>query len=56
MTAKWLKSFGLCEMCGKKAEGRLMDERNSDLGPHCQKCADKRIWRDKHGSALHPLA
>lgn len=32
-----------CMQCRKKAVGNLRDVRNSDYGPHCRECADKRL-------------
>lgn len=40
--AKWFAPTGLCQ-CGKPATGRLMSNRNADLGPYCAPCATRRI-------------
>jgi translation initiation factor 2 beta subunit (eIF-2beta)/eIF-5 len=40
---RWFDKYPACRMCGKKAEGLLMSDRNESYGAHCQKCADKRL-------------
>lgn len=32
-----------CLQCGKHATGVLRGARNESYGPHCQRCADKRL-------------
>lgn len=32
-----------CAQCGKRASGVLRGSRNESYGPHCQRCADKRL-------------
>ena len=32
-----------CARCGKHAIGILRGSRNESYGPHCQRCADKRL-------------
>ena len=32
-----------CAMCGKRASGLLRGSANQSFGPHCQKCADRRL-------------
>jgi hypothetical protein len=32
-----------CGRCGKRATGILRGSRNESYGPHCQRCADKRL-------------
>lgn len=36
-----------CIQCGKWAAGVLRGVRNESYGPHCQKCADKRLAASK---------
>lgn len=42
MPARWFAPTGRCR-CGKPATGRLMSERNADLGTYCEPCAKKEI-------------
>lgn len=32
-----------CARCGKRATGILRGSQNESYGPHCQRCADKRL-------------
>jgi hypothetical protein len=32
-----------CLQCGKHATGVLRGSQNESYGPHCQRCADKRL-------------
>ena len=32
-----------CGRCGKRAIGLLRGAANESYGPHCQRCADKRL-------------
>lgn len=40
---KYLRTWGPCRQCGGKSAGELFDNRNGSLGPHCAKCAKRRI-------------
>ena len=42
--ARWFSSLGSCR-CGKAATGRLMSDRNADLGAFCRRCAEAAIKR-----------
>jgi len=44
---RWFENFGSCVICGKASRGMLRDDRNQSYGPHCQKCADKRLKDSK---------
>ncbi len=37
-----------CSRCNKRANGILRGSRNESFGPHCQKCADKRLKDSAH--------
>lgn len=32
-----------CQICGKRADGVLRGDRNESWGPHCERCANKRL-------------
>lgn len=32
-----------CDRCGKAAQGILRGSQNESFGPHCKRCAEKRI-------------
>jgi hypothetical protein len=32
-----------CAMCGKRSSGLLRGALNESYGPHCQKCANRRL-------------
>lgn len=41
---RWFESTERkCQQCGKRATGIIRGSRNESWGPHCQKCADKRL-------------
>lgn len=40
---RWFDKYPSCRMCGKKADGLLMSDRNDSYGAHCLKCADRRL-------------
>lgn len=40
--AQWFDEYGHCA-CGKPAVGILRGVRNENLGPHCKRCAERRI-------------
>jgi len=40
---RWFEEYGECRRCGKQAAGILLGVTNNSYGPHCKKCADKRL-------------
>jgi len=50
-----------CIQCGKRASGILRGSRNESYGPHCERCANKRLKASKKarsrvkGATLTPL-
>ena len=42
---RWFEQRGTprCDRCGKVAQGTLRGSRNESFGPHCKRCAEKRI-------------
>ena len=41
---RWFESTEQkCGRCGKRATGILRGSQNESYGPHCQRCADKRL-------------
>lgn len=44
--AQWFQPYPKCP-CGRPSAGQLYSDRNSKLGDHCQRCADKAI-KDSH--------
>lgn len=40
---RWFEEYSSCRQCGKRADGILRGENNDSYGPHCRKCADKRL-------------
>lgn len=40
---RWLEAFGRCRMCNKRSDGILRGSRNESYGPHCLRCAGKRL-------------
>ncbi len=40
---RWFDAYPSCRMCAKKAAGVLYGSRNQSYGPHCQRCADRRL-------------
>ncbi len=47
---RWFEEFSRCR-CGKRAHGILRGSRNESYGPHCTKCANKRL-RDSERERL----
>ena len=44
---RWFEEFGRCRQCMKRADGILRGSRNESYGPHCKKCATKRLIDSK---------
>lgn len=44
---RWFEQFSDCLECGKMAHGILRGVRNDSYGPHCRKCAAKRLKASK---------
>lgn len=41
---RWFESTERrCHGCGKRATGILRGARNESYGPHCERCANKRL-------------
>ena len=41
-----------CARCGKRATGILRGTANESYGPHCGRCADKRLKDSEKARAL----
>lgn len=39
---RWFEKFGKCS-CGRTATGILRGDRNQSFGPHCDRCAARRL-------------
>lgn len=39
---RWFERYPSCS-CGKKATGILRGSRNESYGPHCTRCAKRRL-------------
>lgn len=56
-TAQWFSPLGGClGRCGKKATGTLKGYRNQDLGPYCEKCANREIKASHKKGRFEPDA
>lgn len=40
---RWFEETDRKCSCGKRATGILRGERNESYGPHCKRCAEKRL-------------
>lgn len=40
---RWFENYSTCRQCGKRPDGILRGVQNESYGPHCQKCADRRL-------------
>lgn len=40
---RWYGEFGECRRCGKASAGILFGVTNESYGPHCKRCAEKRL-------------
>lgn len=50
---RWFESTERkCSVCGRRATGVLRGIRNESYGPHCQKCADKRLRESEKARRL----
>ena len=54
--AQWFKPLGKCLDCPKPATGVLMDHRNDNRGPYCQRCAERAIKAAHRSGRIHPDA
>lgn len=55
---RWFEAYSHCR-CGKPAAGILRGDGNESYGPHCQKCAERRLRQSelvrKQLEKEHPL-
>lgn len=40
---RWFEEYSSCCQCGKRADGILRGVSNDSYGPHCKKCAARRL-------------
>lgn len=41
---RWLEPMrSKCDRCGKRADGIRRGVQNESYGPHCERCANKRL-------------
>ena len=40
---RWFEQFGECRQCGKPSAGILRGVTNNSYGPHCKRCAERRL-------------
>jgi hypothetical protein len=43
---RWFEANPHCR-CGKKSDGILRGDGNESYGPHCRKCAERRLRQSK---------
>ena len=40
---RWFEEWGRCSQCRAKADGLLRGTCNESYGPHCKRCAERRL-------------
>lgn len=40
---RWFEEWGRCGQCRRKADGILRGTGNESYGPHCKRCAERRL-------------